>query len=87
MPREELHKRLVHFHPEGKVIIQLSSIALSEVRVLSVMIVEIHSQKTDDFCDFFDPIVRIFGDVSLIEVELPEIEIEIVEGILEIFEL
>lgn len=55
--------------------------------MLGVMVVKVYSQKADDFCDFFNLIIGIFCDVPLVKVELPEIEIEIVVGILEIFEL
>ena len=87
MPCEEFHQRLVHFDPEGKVVVELPCVALGEVRVLGIMIVEIHGQKADDLCDFFDPVVRVFRYVGLVKVELAEIEIEIVEGVLKIFEL
>lgn len=87
MPCEEFHKRLVHLNPEGKVIIEFSCISLSKVRVLGIMIIEIHSQKAYDLCYFFYPIVRVFCYVSFIKVELPKIKIKIIESVLQIFEL
>ena len=69
---------LIHLNFERIVIGKFSSIPLDKIRMLSVMIVEINSDKTDHLCNLFDFVLRIVHESRFVKCQLAQKKIEVI---------